>query len=183
MGTYMPEITEQTALDKHPAGPSIIRAIHTGKSVLCLSQPEYRGMLRERYGVSSSKELTRRQGDDLIEYFRSLGFGRPKHKWSCTLCMPKQREKRPIPKDIVYPASPGQVALIYELQKAVKWKVEDGYRRWLLKYFALTEVKWSPEATVVITALKGLLRSQHKFCDCRHKFQVPGGESDGPKTE
>jgi len=179
----MPDYTDQTTLDKHPAGPSIIKAIQTGKGVLGLSQPEYRGMLRERYGVSSSKNLTRKQGDDLIEHFRSMGFGRPKRKFVCTLCMPHQRDRRPIPKGVILPVSPAQLGLIDELQKAVKWKARDGFKRWLFKYFTLVEVKWSPEASVVITALKGLLRSQHKYCDCPHKFQIPGDESDGPKAE
>jgi hypothetical protein len=183
MEENLPEITEQTTLDRHPAGPSIIRAIHTGKSFLGLSQPEYRGMLKERYGISRSRELTRKQGDDLIEHFRSMGFGRPKQKRTCTLCMPKQRERRPIPKDVILSASPAQLALIDELRKAVKWRAADGYRRWLLKYFALAEIKWSTEASPVITALKGLLRSQHKYCDCPHKFEIPGGESDGSKAE
>jgi hypothetical protein len=160
----MSDITGQTTLDRHPAGSRIIRTIHTAKSFLGLSQPEYREMLRQRYGVSSSKDLTRKQGDDLIEHFRSMGFGRPKRKWTCTLCAPHQRERGPIPKETIYPASAGQLFLINELTKAVKWKAEDGYRRWLFKYFALTEIKWSPEASSVITALKGLLRSQHKDC-------------------
>ena len=147
----MSDVTEQTTLDKHPAGSAIIRAIHTGKSFLGLSQPEYRGMLRERYGVSSPKELTRKQGDDLIEHFRSMGFGRPKKKWSCTLCMPHQRDRRPIPKGVILPASPAQLGLIDELQKAVKWKARDGFKKWLFKYFALTEIKWSTEASPVIT--------------------------------
>ena len=140
-------------------------------------------MLRERYGVSSSKELTRKQGDDLIEYFRSLGFGRPKRKFVCTLCMPHQRSRRPIPKDMILTASQGQLGLIDELRAAVKWKARDGYRRWLFKYFGLKEIVTSPSASSVITALKGLLRSQHKYCDCPHKFQIPGDKSDRSKVE
>ncbi|MGD0230834.1 MAG: hypothetical protein ABSC19_10805 [Syntrophorhabdales bacterium] len=86
--------------------------------------------------------------------------------------MPHQRDRKPIPKETIFPASPAQLAVIDEVRKAVKWKAADGYSRWLFKYFGLTEVRLSPEATVVIVSLKGLLRSQHRYCDCPHKLQV-----------
>jgi len=167
-----PEFTAETPLAVHPGGLRIIRAIHTGKGFLGLTQPEYRALLKERYGVSSSKDLSRRQGDDLLEHFRSMGFGRQKRKWTCTLCMPHQRKKKPIPEGTIYDASGSQLALIGELRAAIKWKAENGFSHWLLKYFGLTEIETSPEASRVITALKGLARSQKRCCDCEHKFLV-----------
>ena len=153
------------------------------KPMMIFRSPPARGRgLKQGTAISSSKDLTRKQGDDLIEHFRFMGFGKHKQKWTCTLCMPKHREIRPIQKETIYPASLAQLGVICELRKAVKWKSADGYSRWLFKYLGLTEVRWSPEATAVIVALKGVLRSQKQCCDCPHKFQIHGDENDGTKT-
>ena len=59
-------------------GPGItarqIKLIHIGKNSLRLDRDEYRMILRERYGVGSSKDLTTGQASDLLEYFKGLGF-------------------------------------------------------------------------------------------------------------
>ena len=63
-----------------------IKLIHIGKNSLRLDQDEYRMILRERYGVETSKDLTTEEASDLLEYFRGLGF-------------PLQRpERAPLPK-------------------------------------------------------------------------------------
>jgi hypothetical protein len=152
--------------------PKTIRAIQTGRSVLSLGPMAYMDMLKERYRVTSTKELTEDQGRDLIEHFRSLGFGRKKRKWTCNLCMPRKKREG-IPENVIYPASPSQLGLIDELKKAVKWNHPDGFRLWLKKYFDLTEIKTSPEASLVIVALKGLIRSQKKCTGCVWKQGIP----------
>ncbi|MGA2108357.1 MAG: regulatory protein GemA [Syntrophorhabdales bacterium] len=153
----------------------VLAFIHTAKSRLLMSEKEYRDLLNEKFGVTSAKALTREQAEQLMDYFRDRGFGKKKRKWTCGLCAPRPKDSRPIPKDVIYPASPSQLAVIDALQKAVKWGHPDGYSLWLSKYFRLSKVEWSPQATQVITALKGLLRSQKQACaGCPFAAQMKG---------
>jgi hypothetical protein len=151
-------MSEQGLNDKR-----LITFFHTAKSRLHMSETEYRNLLKEKFGVTSSKDLTREQAEAFKDHFISLGFGKKKRRWTCGYCAPRPKGK-PIPKDVIYPASRAQLAVIDELQKAVKWKHLDGYRRWLDKYFHLDKIEWSPQASAVIVALKGLLRSQKQAC-------------------
>lgn len=54
--------------------PRQIKLIHVGMHRLHLDQDEYRMILRERYGVETSRDLTIEQASDLLSYFESLGF-------------------------------------------------------------------------------------------------------------
>ena len=117
-----------------------------------------------------------------MDYFRTLGFGKKKRKWTCGLCAPRPRKGKPIPSDVIYAASPAQLAVIDDLQKVVRWSDSAGYSLWLRRYFHLSEIKLSPDATKVIVALKGLLRSEKKACgDCPFVAQVKGGFSGRSK--
>lgn len=102
-----------------------------------------------------------------------MGFGRQKRKWTSNLCMPR-RKKESIPENVIYSASVAQLCVIDELKRAVKWHHPDGFRLWLKKYFDLSGTKTSPEASRVIVALKGLIRSQKKCKGCAWKFDIPG---------
>jgi phage gp16-like protein len=53
-----------------------IQLIHIAKSQLALSDDEYRGMLRDWYGKSSSTQLTTKEAADLIAHFEKCGFKR-----------------------------------------------------------------------------------------------------------
>ena len=70
----------------HRITPKQIKLIHVGMNRLHLDQDDYRQILRERYGVETSKDLTTAQASDLLEYFTGLGFP------------PRQRERTPLPK-------------------------------------------------------------------------------------
>jgi hypothetical protein len=82
--------------------------------------------------------------------------------------MPSPRDgKAAIPAETIYPASPEQLDMIEDLKEAIEWSHSDGFRRWLLKYFALSEIEFSPQASAVIFALQKLLKSQHKCSACK----------------
>jgi phage gp16-like protein len=51
-----------------------IRQVHLATSVLKISDVNYRGLLNERWGVTSSKALKDEELDTLLAHFRSLGW-------------------------------------------------------------------------------------------------------------
>jgi len=161
-----------------PINSKLIRIIQTGKSRLLYTEPQYRELLQQRYGVHSTKELTETQAEDLIDYFRLLGFGKKKRKWTCTLCHPRPR-RNDIPDGTIYPVSLGQEIVIRVLKDKVRWNHPQGYERWLLKYFGLTVIQTSLDASRVITALKGLLRSQKTCTGCAWKFTIEAPNDAG----
>lgn len=138
--------------------------IHVAQVQLNLSDTAYRAMLKERYGVSSAKDLAPSQGEDLIDYFKGLGFTPVRKAKPCTFCAPRP-PRETIPMNITYAASPGQLSMIKRLRNDIRWRTAAGFTRWLKKYFGIIEIKTSIEASQVIYALKGLWRSQHK-CSC-----------------
>jgi hypothetical protein len=152
----MPERTEMKK--------SWLVVIHVGKTQLNMTDGEYRDLLKKRYGVTTARDLVPAQGADLIEHFKSLGFQPWSRKKRCTFCAPRPRRDK-IPENVVYTASPQQLALIRRLRDDIRWYTVDGFKGWLKRYFGLTEIKVSTDASMVITALKGLWRSQHK-CRC-----------------
>jgi len=137
--------------------------IHVAQVQLNLTDEAYRSLLKQRYGVSSARDLEPSQGKDLIDYFKSIGFMPVKRK-TCTFCAPRPR-REVIPTSIVYPASPQQLAKIKRLRDDITWRTVDGFKGWLRRYFDIREIKTSVEASQVIYALLGLWRSQHK-CKC-----------------
>jgi hypothetical protein len=156
----MQDMTDQPST---AIAPSVLRFIHTAKSRLLFTEQEYRALLKEHYGIGSSKELSPAQADDLMNFFRQLGFSKKKRKYTCLLCAPREK-KQPIPAGTIYPVKPTQLAVIDEMQKAVKWRRPDGFARWLLRYFGIDKVTTSLEASRVIAGLKGVLRSQLGKC-------------------
>jgi transposase len=136
--------------------------IHVAKSELGLADTVYRDILHVRFGKESCKDLTPAQAKDLIKYFKSLGF-RVKGQGSqkCNLCVPRHRREKP-PENVFYLVSEEQLAKIEHLKQDIKWRVWDGYQRWLEKYFKIERVRLSIEASVVIEGLKGMWKSQNK---------------------
>lgn len=144
--------------------------IHVAIGELGLADTVYRDILHVRYHAESCKEITPAQADDLMKYFRSLGF-RKKRKPSyapnglregkCNLCTPRVRREKP-PENVFYLVSEEQLAKIEHLKQDIKWRAWDGYQRWLEKYFKIERVRLSIEASVVIEGLKGMWKSQNK---------------------
>jgi hypothetical protein len=138
--------------------------IHVAKTQLNLTDDVYRDLLKERYGVSSARDLLPGQGKDLIDYFKSQGFTPITKKKTCTFCAPRP-PRETIPTNTIYPASPQQLSKIKRLRDDIKWRTVDGFYGWLKRYFDIREIKTSVEASQVIYALLKLWRSQHK-CRC-----------------
>lgn len=156
--------------------PKAVRFIHTAISRLLLDDQDYRALLKDRYGATTCKALTRAQGADLVHYFKTLGFGKePKRKFDCWYCKPRPKDTRPIPEGVIYPVSSAQLAVIDELSRAIAWSDPAGFEKWLAKYFHISKVEWSPQASAVIVALKGLLRSRKQKCGgCPFVGQLKG---------
>lgn len=99
-----------------PISKNQIKLIHTAKSQLGLDDNLYRDILLNLFGVSSSTELSVRQGIELIEYFRKHGF-----------VLQKDRER----KNIIRLVTPAQRRLINVLSSRFPWKYKNGFELWL----------------------------------------------------
>ncbi|MBP7527548.1 MAG: hypothetical protein KA801_06480 [Syntrophorhabdaceae bacterium] len=132
------------------------------------SVEEFSGFLKDRYGVLYSDDLTAEQIQDLLEYLRLIGFRKNKRKWTCTLCKPRTRKTGD-----VSPVSPGQQVLLQTLIDRVKWSHEKAFKAWLSRCFGITDVATGDDASRLIVALKGLIRSQKKRCHgCTWQFDI-----------
>jgi hypothetical protein len=141
----------------------VARTLRTAKSYFIYSEAEFRELLQKRYGVSFIDNLTNEQGEDLLNYFRSIGFGKPHKKWTCTFCA-----SRPLVanshQSVARGATPAQLSVVNILKDAVVWNQSQGFEKWLLKRFGLKEIKHGQDASVIIMALKGIIRVQKKRC-------------------
>lgn len=64
-------------MSKHTARKGLLAKIHIAKKDLGLSDPEYRAMLAELYGVESSRGLTVPQLSQLLNHFVARGWAGP----------------------------------------------------------------------------------------------------------
>jgi hypothetical protein len=58
----------------------LLAKVHIARKQLCLSDDQYEAVLRG-FGVTSARELTIPQLEDLVKYFRRLGFRPIKARW------------------------------------------------------------------------------------------------------
>ncbi len=155
--------------DMKPIEPKQIKLIHVAKGQLRLGDDTYRLMLRQWFGVETSKDLSYNQASTIIDEFKKLGF-RLKTKRTppqnpCWPCAPRTPGV-PLPENVVVLASPGQLRMIEHLAADIAWRHWDGYRRWLMKYFKIDQVRTSLEASAVIEALKDMWKRQNG-CACK----------------
>jgi len=147
---------------------SMTGTIQAARIYMRHSVEEFSGFLKDRYGVLYPDDLTPGQIEDLLEYFRLIGFLKAKRNWTCTLCKPRARK----PGD-TSTVSPGQRVLLRALADSVKWGHETAFKTWLSRYFGIEEVATGDDASRVIVALKGLRRSQKKRCQgCAWRFDI-----------
>jgi hypothetical protein len=161
------EMSAATAMKK-----KWLAVIHVAQAQLNLTDEAYRLLLKERYGVKSAKELLPDQGKDLIDYFKGLGFIATRKVERCTKCAPRPKREA-IPTGTVYPVSQAQLAKIGRLKEDIRWKKEDGFSRWLLRYFNIRTIQTSTEASAIIWALLRIWRNQNK---CRCVLVATGGK-------
>lgn len=144
------------------------KTIQAARVYMRFSREEFSEFLKDRYGVLYPDDLTPGQIEDLLAFLRLMGFGKAKKKWTCTLCKPRQRDgsKRE-------PVSPSQRALLQTLSDRVLWGQETTFKTWLKRYFGITDITTGGDASIIIVALKGLIRSQKGNCrGCTWRFDI-----------
>ena len=133
--------------------------VHIAKAELGLADTIYRDILHVRYHAESCKKLTPFQADDLMKYFRSLGFRKKRTK--CNLCTPRVKRPKP-PENVFYLVSEEQLAKIQHLKEDIKWRHPDGFNLWMRKYFKIERIRLSIEGSVIIEALKHMVCDQNR---------------------
>lgn len=145
--------------------PLQIKMIHTAVAKLCISDDEYRTILQGHFKVSSCKGLTYFQATKLIDYFKTLGFKIPRRKKYTKGTLNRTDIYRSVPRNkyppnVVFLPTRDQLNMIDALAGQVAWKLEDGFQRWLQKYFKITKIKTEWQASNVIEGLKKMLEHQ-----------------------
>lgn len=167
-----------TASRSLPITPQQIKLIQIGRRDLGLDEVTYREILRERFGVDSSKLLTMSQATELVNAFMSGGFkptpkpfppAKPKPPQAATTPSgaapkpPVRRAAKPpaitTGEKVVAMVTPAQRAYIEDLRAEIPWRVENGYQRWLEHNMGLTRVATRTEASRVIEGLKGMRKN------------------------
>jgi hypothetical protein len=149
----------------------LVRLIKIAQRELRLSDDVYRDMLRVRYKVTSSTQLTPYQASTFLDELKRLGFkvrpARQAAKSACHPCRP-----RPLPiedrpgDDVRYAVTPTQLADIAQLRANITWKSPTGYQRWLLKFHHIPVISDSLTAGKVIAGLRGICMAQHGCRAC-----------------
>ncbi len=131
---------------------SKIKVIHVAKRSLCLTDEEYRDILRALGGVESSRDLTPDRFDAVMDYFASLGFETPARSAHRTKQQGKDYGHR------AGMASPEQLALIETLwaEYTQGRGTETGLRHWLERTFKVSSPRFLTKSAAqkAITALK-----------------------------
>ncbi len=130
---------------KNPINKKQIQLIHIAKQQLNIDDDLYRDILQNNFNVSSSKELTNIQAEQLLRFFRSKGFRivKPAHN------------KAKLGNKTIKIASPAQFKLIEVLKSNIVWKIS--YEAWLNNWMKIKRVITSRDAAKVIEGLKGML--------------------------
>lgn len=136
-----------------------ITLIKIAQHQLGLEDEQYRALLLMRYFAASCKELTYDEATDLIKHFQTRGF----HIVTKRYGKGQGSRVRGQADNIIRLPSPQQIAKIGHLKEDVRWRLHDGFWRWLKKFLKRDEDKaWpalihtSGEAYRVIEALKGM---------------------------
>ena len=138
-----------------PITPRQVKAIHVALHKKGIDDDTYRDILSAGWGVTTCKNLTRRQASDLLA---RLGLALRNPRGMNPVPRKRRREKRP---DNVFTlASPEQRQLIGELVAEIRWSTPDGYRRWLLANQGLRRVTTDAEAARVIEGLLAIRKRQ-----------------------
>ncbi len=130
---------------------------------LGIDKAEKEALLMTRFGHASTTQITYAQAEELIDDLANRGFQlSPKKR-------PNLRRKNPLPggqkrrsAKIVGLASPAEHSKIDVLAGLIKWHVEGGMKKWMLKRFQIDEVITADQALKVIEGLKGLFQNQMK---------------------
>ncbi|MFA6290210.1 MAG: regulatory protein GemA [Victivallales bacterium] len=143
--------------------PKQIKIIHTAISKLDLSDDEYRDILLGHFKASSCTDLTYIQASNLIDYFKTLGFKIPRRKKYTKGTSALQDHyplRRDMPPNVFVLPTRDQLKMIDALAGQITWKFEDGFQRWMKKFYKIDRITKDWEASTVIEGLKKLLEHQ-----------------------
>lgn len=148
--------------------PKQNQLIHIAKAQLFLSEDKYRSIIegQNKRGKTSSADLTYFEADAVINYFiKTLGF-KIKEKYTAKERAAKKysmrRWRAGKPSNIYCLATHDQLNMISALATQIKWRVEDGFHRWMKRYMRIERIKTDDEACKVIEGLKGMLANQER---------------------
>jgi hypothetical protein len=140
--------------------------IHIAKAQCGLSDVEYRDLLagQTKGEKTSCSDLSYDEADAVINYFvKTLGF-KIKEKYTAKERAAKKyaerRWRKGRPSNVYCLATHDQLNKISSLAGQIKWRVEDGFHRWMKKYMRINSIKTDDEACKVIEGLKGMLANQ-----------------------
>lgn len=131
-----------------------LQIIHIAKEQLKLDDESYRDLLQDRFNVSSAKDLSYKEADGLINFFKSKGFKIKKKR--ATVTMGDKTIKL---------ASRYQFELINVLKSNIIWR--ESYEAWLNKRMKIKKVLSAYEAFKVIEGLKGMLGIRTKIIELK----------------
>jgi hypothetical protein len=128
--------------------------IHIAKRELKLSDPLYRGFLNVLFGRGSARDLSHKQVDELLDHFKSLGWG---NEYSAG---PRQSERRPSGRGRS-PATMAQIGLIVYLWKngpGICHKSMEALDHFLNHHFHISEMKQVKASQVpgILGAIKNM---------------------------
>jgi len=136
-----------------PITRSQVRAVQTARRRAGHDDDAYHGILKDRYGITSTLDLKRGQATELL-----LSFGRK--------LPPRTKQPKPT-KDshgnITAMITRPQQSLIDHLASEVSWYQNEGFDNWLARCLKLDHrPRTKEQASDVIEGLKGLKRHGHE---------------------
>ena len=132
-----------------PITKAQVRSIHVALYRQGIDGATYRSILYERYGVETSKTLTRLQASDLL-----TRIGRPLLQAAAPRPTPPRPE--PVPKGAPRLVTAEQRELIAKLSGEIGWREPKGYAQWLRANMGLERIATSAQGAKVIQGLKAI---------------------------
>ena len=138
----------------------MVKAVHCSalyNQVYRHEKDAYQDLLREHYGVESSKDLEIPQLANLLDYLNQR-IPSPNHIGST-----RKRavaRKRGSHGGVVSMVTAGERKKISVLKGLVAWEEADGFNRWLWRRFRIESIRTAEDALKAIEGLKGLFESQ-----------------------
>ncbi len=149
--------------------PVQIKIIHTAIGKLGLSDQLYRDILWLQCKATSCTDLNYHQASKLIDHFKTLGFKSPRRK-KYTRGTQSFQDFRSMPRkdrpaNVVVMPSRDQLDMIDALAGQITWRLEDGFQRWMKKFYKIDRITTDWEASTVIEGLKKMLDHQDKHLE------------------
>jgi hypothetical protein len=125
---------------------------------LGLDEDEVHDMVLRITGDKSISRLNSFQGTEVIKTFIEMGAPVPVPKTSRRSTDKKKRRLKF--KNSLVLATDKQKKMIYKLSTKVFWIKKDGFKRWLLTSYGISEIRTNWDVTMVKQGLLSLIRQQ-----------------------